>query len=304
MLVKTTSKESPHLGKAKNKFVPINENLLSVLPTNFPRKKYDEKELEKLTTLHWGQRKLFLTELEFLCLNGGRFRENEEKIVLYIGAAPGLHLNLLTRLFPQFRYILYDPAPFKIEPSDNVEIHQECFTTEEAEKYINKNVLFICDIRTSEYNKNGKQGEDILADMMLQQEWYIKLNPVAGLLKFRFSYLPGKTEYLDGDIYLQSFPGKLSTETRLVPFGIDRKRAWDHTEYEEQMFYHNTINRVCYYELDPSFRGHYCHCYDCAREVQILSLYSSDSEDVILLKEKLDECLGGKNIFTYIDKVK
>jgi hypothetical protein len=69
---------------------------------------------------HRGQRKLFLSELEFLTLwcknNKINVQRDSDKLpyVVYVGAAPNNKLFLLYKLFPHFTYILIDPAPFDI----------------------------------------------------------------------------------------------------------------------------------------------------------------------------------------------
>ena len=67
------------------------------------------KDLDKFTYKnHWGQRKLLLTEIDFLnyCL-----KYRDEKIhILYAGAAHGTHLPFLLNLFPNLTFHLYDPA--------------------------------------------------------------------------------------------------------------------------------------------------------------------------------------------------
>ena len=63
--------------------------------------------------LHRGQRKLFLSELEFLT---NWFLENPttQEYVIYVGAAPGNKTHYLSRLFPVAKFILVDPAPFNL----------------------------------------------------------------------------------------------------------------------------------------------------------------------------------------------
>ena len=55
---------------------------------------------------HHGQRKLFLSELEFLVEN---LDTDEQAIIIYIGAAPGSHINLFLRWFDNVKFWLIDP---------------------------------------------------------------------------------------------------------------------------------------------------------------------------------------------------
>jgi hypothetical protein len=62
---------------------------------------------EQRTSLHVGQRKLFMNELQFMC----RFRPS---IVVYAGAAPSMHIWRLHELFPETKFLLVDPNEFCI----------------------------------------------------------------------------------------------------------------------------------------------------------------------------------------------
>lgn len=81
---------------------------------------------ERKSTVHWGQRKLLLSEIEFLTLY------SEPGItVVYAGAAPGTHIGYLSRLFPEVsRFVLVDPSPFTCQPSDRIVVRNEYMTTE------------------------------------------------------------------------------------------------------------------------------------------------------------------------------
>src|SRR5271170_7957656 len=65
---------------------------------------YRKRRGEWKPQLHWGQRKLLLNEIEFLTVYGDR-----SDTIIYIGAADGLHLEYLSKLFPNHNFILYDP---------------------------------------------------------------------------------------------------------------------------------------------------------------------------------------------------
>ena len=67
--------------------------------------------LSLLQVIHWGQRKLMLSEMELLLLQG----TGEGITVVYAGAAPGTHIKLLSELFPSTHFHLYDPAPFTVK---------------------------------------------------------------------------------------------------------------------------------------------------------------------------------------------
>ena len=121
--------------------------------------------------------------------------------------------------------------------------------------------------------------------MKFLMKLYNDIKPVSALLKFRLPWTPGKTEYLDGDIYYQVWQGKHSTETRLIPNG--KIKIYDNTSYEERLYYFNTETRSKYYKHNYECYG---HCYDCRSEVDILEKY------IKLKKLKLCVCNLGKKI--------
>ena len=169
---------------------------------------FDKQKTENLKNLHWGQRKLLLSEIEFLTNYWNEYDQNLKKYVLYVGAAPGEHIKHLIKLFPTIHFILYDPAPFTIKPSDNVTIHQEYFTDEDVQKYKNMNLFFISDIREREVGKYKlddptKFNEKIKEEMALQKKHihfsqlkpYIEEHPTTEFMLFHFSQ-----RYKDTDI--------------------------------------------------------------------------------------------------------
>lgn len=126
-----------------------NNQLLRILPKeNFPRLKYYARKNEVKSVIHWGQRKLLMSEIEFLT----RFVEKGHKYtVVYAGAAPGTHILFLSNLFPEIHWVLVDPAPFTVKQDDRIEIISALFMPEHAERFSKEpNVLFISDIRSAD----------------------------------------------------------------------------------------------------------------------------------------------------------
>ena len=217
---------------------------------------YRRRREEEKKGIHWGQRKLLLSEIEFLtiCWNPTTV---PNPLCVYAGAAPGTHIPILSMLFPSIVFHLYDPREFSIKATDKITIYQEYFTDDVAQRYANRSdVFFICDIRTACYsdietkklssfgirkfdnrgNPIGNQqlirkahkeaqveNEDqIWVDMTMQQNWVMIMNPEEAFLKFRLPYaLDGKdriVQYLQGMVYWQAWAPQTSTETRLKPF--------------------------------------------------------------------------------------
>jgi len=299
-------KISPHIDYFYGTIKKANSFSRKLYPRS-RRKKYEENyfeniknqihnEQKKLLHIHHGQRKLLLTEIEFITNEYYKLKNNKQKIVLYIGASKGIssiHTYILAKLFPEIEYILYDKYDFyeKLYTLTNVKIFKRWFTNNDSKLYKNKNVLLISDMRDPDIskaknNKNlNKQNKVVYDDMLIQKKFYEDIKPVSALLKFRLPWTSGKTKYLDGDIYYQVWQGAGSTETRLVPNG--KIKEYDNTSYEERLFYFNTETRFRYYEHDYACYG---HCFDCMSEITILENY------IKLKKLKISVCDLGRKI--------
>ncbi|MEM3062935.1 MAG: hypothetical protein QW303_05265 [Nitrososphaerota archaeon] len=237
-----------------------------ILPSDTPRIPYYSRKDEKKTVIHWGQRKLLLSEIEFLTLYA---KPGDQ--VIYAGSAPGTHIFYLSALFPYVKFILVDPAPFNIRESKRIEIHQTLFTDELAKEI--KGDLFICDIRSADWEIMSEQEveERVEKDMNAQMKWHEIINPRASILKFRLPWKEGSTEYLSGDIYLPVWGPTTTTESRLI-VTQNEKKIYDNKKYEEQMFYFNTVMRVARYKHNIIGEG-LDHCYDCTAEIHIIKEY-------------------------------
>jgi cap2 methyltransferase len=245
-----------------------------LLSDDIKRKEYDknvEKYLSVTDNLHWGQRKLLMSEIEFLTNYFSAF-DDTKKYVLYIGSSEGFHINYLMDMFPDLYFILYDKRKTHVNKEKAI-IYEQYFTDDDAKKYANMNLFMICDIRNldvSEYKNNlNKLDKLIIEDMKMQQKWFSIINPKKALLKFRLPYTITKINYLDGDIYFQIWAKNASTETRLVP--NNKEKEYDAKKYEEQLFYfNNTIRRKKYTNDKFNCLG---DNYDCIVEAKIIENY-------------------------------
>lgn len=245
--------------------------------------------------IHHGQRKLLLTEIEFITNEYHKLNKTTQKILLYIGASKSvesLHTYTLANLFPEFEFHLYDKYDFydKLYKLKNVKIFKRWFTDTDSNYYKNKNVFLVSDMRDPDISDVITENiivtnKIVLDDMVIQKKFYEDIKPVSALLKFRLPWTPGKTIYLDGDIYYQLWQGKSSTETRLVPNG--KLKTYDNTSYEERLFYFNNETRFKYYAHDNVCYG---HCFDCMSEIVILTNY------IKLVKLKISVCNLGRRI--------
>lgn len=206
-------------------------------------REYRERDGENKTVCHWGQRKLLLSEIEFITKY-----YDKAKIVVYAGAAPGTHILCLAQLFPKLKFVLVDPRPFSSHivkaakdstfggsSRASIELRPGYFDDELAKEYAREEgVLFISDVRTSDDKVKGSaEGHGTTAvmdqetklayptqqyvenDMELQQRWHVTIQPVASSFKFRLPWADGMTRYLKGNISLPVWGPVTTTESRL-----------------------------------------------------------------------------------------
>jgi hypothetical protein len=213
---------------------------------------YEEgkKHLEGHIKYHLGQMKLLLSEVFFLL----KYQHEKDILVLYVGAADGYHTHYMARMFPQYKFHLYDKRDFHRvytdEPQSNIELYHMYFTDEDAKYYLSQKykILFMCDMRDldirTEKLKDDNSGIDdlVMNDMKMQMAWAKTMKPLATYLKFRLPYDVPTMEYFDGSIYLQPY-SPLSTETRLLITNYDKTKIYDCKEFDERMAYFNMILR-------------------------------------------------------------
>ena len=280
-----------------------------MLEKNAPRMPYKRRKNDIKRALHWGQLKLFLTEVEFLNIARAQYREYLEKnklteddypmILVYAGAAPGHHTAYLQKLFPETIFELYDPNDFAVKDNDRLHTHVQFFTDADAQYWANQKgkwIVFVSDIRTE-----PATDENVKFNMDLQKNWWNIIQPQLSMFKFRLPWSEGKTNYMQGDIYIQPFPGPTSTESRLIVSAGAPFVDYDNRQYEEQMFYHNTVIRNMRFDLIGDLNivdnGVDC-CYDCTSMIKILSdwLGTTDRKAVLdLVSEVQNEITFGRN---------
>ncbi len=230
-------------------------------PTD-PEMPYRRRKDEEKKSIHFGQRKLLLTLVQFLTLFWDP-QEIPKPVVVYAGAAPGTNIAIVSMLFPEVEFHLYDPAPFKIKPTEKLRLYQQYFRDDDAKKWADRtDVFFVSDIRTADYTKAKNLDENeaqIMIDMNMQMDWFNIINPIQGQLKFRPPYTggnrPPRIDYLMGYVFKQAWGPKTTTETRLVPIRGDEGRwiivSWSAQKYQDQMFHHNVVIREKYNYVNP-----------------------------------------------------
>ena len=270
---------NPHSAQAigDSSAVFVDREFCRVLSADSPERDYVRREGLDKSVIHWGQRKLLMSEIEFLTLLSRDQLRNAE--VVYAGAAPGTHVEFLCGLFPTVHFTLVDPAPFTVRESDSIDIIRGMFTDELAERlrrrFRDRVVVFISDIRTSDPDVDTSSESElkISSDMWAQQRWHVLMRPFRSMFKFRLPWDDGVSRYLAGDIYLPVWGPQTTTECRLVT-GVNSiaKTVYDHRKHESQMFYFNCVTRPSLYDHGVCAEG-LDHCYDCKAEVEILKRY-------------------------------
>jgi len=116
-----------------------------------------------------------------------------------------------------------------------------------------------------------------LSEKMMAQGDPIFARAAALGIDFVADYRARRINYLAGEYYIQSWAGFTSSETRLCYFAPDivTRAHISAAEYEDKMFYYNTILRVFRrYENKYSCpKIGFDHCADCAREAFIWEEY-------------------------------
>jgi len=232
--------------------VPYQREEHYIIKSSTPQETYRRRTGEEKTAIHWGQRKLFLTLLQFMTryVDLGDASSNIIPKIVYAGAAPGHNIALLSKLFPTVEFHLYDMNPFsdKLNGNPKIKIYKQLFLDVDAGKWTDiADVYLISDIRRDIVGKSTLEAEKvIIGDMQMQMKWYEIMRPKYAQLKFHLPYadlgLDPTTEYLDGTVYNQAWRGSSSTECRLVP-EWGRKKIWNNAEYENQNFYINSVLR-------------------------------------------------------------
>jgi hypothetical protein len=255
-----------------------------LLGNSDPRLKYKRTAGEIKKSIMWGQRKLIVSEIQFFNYFWDPIMHPTPTVV-YVGAAPGTHITLLSEMFPTFIFHLYDPQTFLIKETEKIKIFRQFFTDEIAEKYKDMSIYFISDIRTGEYSNLSdiEKEKAVIRDMQFQERWYNIINPIKAQLKFKLPYpKEGQThmEYLDGYLFKQPWSPQTTSETRLVPVK-GKKIHWNLLVYEEQIFYHNRVVReeFNYYNIYtknkkiPYDPPELLNDYDSTCEISILNDY-------------------------------
>ena len=304
------------ISKKKNESFNINYDLIKdmyyqdsikfKLDDNYPKLEYQDRRHRPSSTLHVGQIKLFLTTLQFLT---DYVPKNKETHILYPGSAYGQNIHILSKLFPNCYWYLIDPLPFYPDLHNNNKIlhmSNKFFTNKDAEffknKLKNKFTIFLCDIRNTFNDKDWDIHEiRISKDMYDQYNWCKIFNANVSFIKFRIPRFNNEYTYLDGDLIIQPFSPITSTESRLIVHRNAKDKIYYLDDYEDKMYYHNRILRVCNYSRLHNYEyKFFCNCFDCSFCFLILEnyikLYDSNIS-VYTLMDKMFKHFQNYNFF-------
>lgn len=167
-----------------------------------------------------------------------------------------------------------------------------------------EDLYFVSDIRTNVTDGvENPDVTDILWNLSQQYNWMSVMKPRWSMLKYRHPFYeedpsvfeakckqqPYATDfelskefgidfvenyktkhltYWDGKVYIQAFPGPSSTETRLVTDATSTRDWGTHEEYENKLFYYNTIDRCFCHHFNDNADADlgFDNCNDCALE--------------------------------------
>lgn len=237
-----------------------------LLPTSpmMPYKPTSAREVVQ-KGLHFGQRKLMLSELEYLVPILKR-AGSSQVLVVYAGAANGLHLPFLFSCFPNCKFILIDPAPFcdelenmfKNNHPQLLDLIHDCCTDDICarirQQFTEYAIHFISDIRSGNPPDltNYEHTQLINKDNEMQRGWCVALGASSAMLKFHPPYpaqreddlTPESVRYVPGTMLWGVWGPKSTTEVRLVataPF--ESTHEYNCLEHEQQCYYYNTTSR-------------------------------------------------------------
>jgi hypothetical protein len=226
---------------------------------------YDSKTEKSALTLfgYRGQAKLLFSSIQFLTafFSGMLGPVDPAYTIIYVGAAPGLSILVLDKLFHKYisAWIMYDPEGFagkfceelcrmsKNNP-DRFKIFREYFTNDVARSLARScdpdRTIILFDQRTDD-----KSSKKMTEDFQLTCETLKIIRPAAAWAKLRFRWPKNDDDVelgIGGTIYVQPWTAQFSAECRLfitrddIDAYIDGKvTKYNLRQFERRMFGYN-----------------------------------------------------------------
>ena len=224
------------------------------------RTPYDPSEERHAPTIfaYIGQLKLLFSSILFFIMMF--LRSSKNFTVIYIGAAPGLSIPIIDKLFPGriTQWLLYDPGTFagdfcktlcSADPK-RFKIYRQYFTEDDARELLNSKTIIpeetviMFDHRTSD-----KSRAKMIADWKLSCDTIRLVEPTAAWIKLRFPWPESEHDTITGiggQIFLEPATGQFSAESRLFCFAEDIQKflkghetEYNLQDYEQGMFDYN-----------------------------------------------------------------
>lgn len=115
------------------------------LTDDFPSEPYRSRGSDVKHAIHWGQRKLLLSEIQLLSLY---CRPHVSYHIVYAGSAPGTHIAFLDDMFGRIHtWELVDPGQFNrpvLDPRANMTLRNEFFTNATAYGISERRLRHVC----------------------------------------------------------------------------------------------------------------------------------------------------------------
>lgn len=122
------------------------------LDEEFPYEAYRSRNKDVKSAIHWGQRKLMISEIQFLSMYPERGRSYH---IVYVGSAPGTHIAVLDEMFEKrHTWELIDPGEFDLEALShlpNFTLRSEFFTNQVAYDLNVKRIAECCPALSTVY---------------------------------------------------------------------------------------------------------------------------------------------------------
>jgi len=224
------------------------------------QKPYEKRESQTTQTIfaYCGQWKLLIETMQFLVNIFTELAFGERAIIVYIGAAPGLSIPIIHKLFGRWieKWILYDPGQYagtfckelcelQTAQPESFEIHKSFFNDECARDIAARNLTNI--VVLDDHRTDDKSRAKMTQDFHDSSRWIAIIGNILGAwVKFRLPWPENSDDYVDGisgKLVLQPWTAKESAECRLiVPSEHDMAR-YNLQVHEEKMFHYNMIDR-------------------------------------------------------------
>ena len=240
----------------------------------------------------------FYTELLFL----SKYAKKGDRI-LYVGAAPGLHIWKLADLFPKCDFELWDPLEIKTPDRKNIIKFTAPFTDQDAREYskYGKKILFISDILNLNVWKSIRNDDSdelyklVDSDMDAQKKWCQIIVPKIAYMKFRLPYDGSLCKYFVGTLYLNPYLS-VTSEALLSTSDYETLVPYDSEEFDGKIsYYHATYRcnepkKTIWFDIMQENKIKYIH--DNIQALKIANMYVMSKKDYPKTKKKqLQACV-------------